>query len=109
MNINQATPAPGDTVTCKVPMEAHYSGYAGNPEMLFKPGMVGTVASIAAKVCIMDGEGYDDKEDFVVVDFQCPETKRRERVGLNFCNTVLLPNAAPLSVEQYASLGRISF
>ena len=39
-------PKIGDLVTCKVRREAFYSGYAGNPECWFEPGMVGVVGNV---------------------------------------------------------------
>lgn len=80
---------PGDQVTCKVPATAHYSDYGGNPERVFRPGMVGTVAFIAPKVRIVKGPGKDGRDSFLVIDFHCPETNKQERVGLNFCNVIL--------------------
>ena len=36
----------GMKVTCKRPVEAYYSNYAGNPKVTFEPGMIGTVAAV---------------------------------------------------------------
>lgn len=36
----------GDMVTCKEAVPAFYSKYAGNPEVVFRPGMIGTVGAI---------------------------------------------------------------
>lgn len=77
---------PGDKVTCKIPVEAYYSDYGGNPKMVFQPGMTGTVAAIAPKVRIVKGPQYDGKDEFLVVDYHAPETNNQERVSLNFCN-----------------------
>lgn len=35
----------GDKVTCKRPVSAYYSKYAGNPECYFNPGMIGIVVT----------------------------------------------------------------
>jgi len=80
---------PGDQVTCKHPVEAYYSDYGTNPKMVFQPGMVGTVKSIAPKVRIVrHGPEHDGKDEFLVVDYHAPETDQTERVGLNFCNAI---------------------
>lgn len=80
-------PKPGDQVTCLHPVDAYYSDYGGNPKMVFQPGMTGTVASIAPKVRIVrGGPEHDGKDEFLVVDYQCPVTNQQQRVGLNFCN-----------------------
>jgi hypothetical protein len=79
-------PQVGDKVTCKLAEPAYYSNYGGNPVMIFKPGMVGTVATIAPKVRKVKGPGCDGKDDFLVVDYHAPETNATQRVGLNFCN-----------------------
>jgi hypothetical protein len=81
----------GDRVTCRFAESAYYSRYAGRPEILFKPGMVGTIASITPKVKITTGQGKDSRPDFLVVDYEAPETGQTERVGLNYDNAVLLP------------------
>lgn len=82
----------GDKVTCKVPEHAYYSGYGGQPEMVFRPGYVGTVAAIASKVRMtpkqLRNKAHDGKADFLVVDYDCPITKETQRVGLDFCNAV---------------------
>lgn len=83
-------PKPGDRVTCKVEMPAYYSGYAGNPVMVFKPGMEGVVTSIAPKVRKCKGPGFDGKDDFLVVRYTAPESNKTEQVSLNFCNAVLV-------------------
>lgn len=78
---------PGMRVTCKYAVPAYYSKYAGNPEMLFRPGMIGIVASITPKVRIIgDPPTHDKNPMFLVVDYAAPETGKTERVGLNFCN-----------------------
>ena len=82
----KSDPKPGDRVTCLLPEPAYYSGYGGRPEMIFRPGMVGTVKSVAPKVCIVSGPGRDRRPDFLVVDYEAPETGKVERVGLNYAN-----------------------
>lgn len=56
----------GDEVTCKTDTPAYYSKYAGNPEVLFRPGMTGLVAAI--KVPAVTGR----KPTFTCVDFIGP-------------------------------------
>ena len=80
----------GDKVTCKV-AEPAYSGYTGTEAIYFKPGMVGVVSKIAPKVRIVSGPGKDRRSEFLVVDYTAPETGGTVRVGLNFCNAVLVP------------------
>ncbi len=80
-------PKVGDVVTCKHEVEAHYSGFNGNPRWMFTPGTPGTVAAIVPKVRIVGGSPIHDRRDmFLVVDYVCLETQGIRRVGLNFCN-----------------------
>lgn len=90
-------PQVGDVVTCKIAVEC--SSYTDNYyrylkqqrgwKLLFEPGMHGVVVSIAAKVRIVRYDARNDgKDTFLVIDF---ETERGvERVGLNWCNTVVV-------------------
>lgn len=82
-------PKIGDKVTCKHELPAYYSNYGGNGHLIFKPGMVGTVKSIAPKVCLVKKGNtnpcWDRKDEFLVVDYQ-DETNVTRRVGLDFCN-----------------------
>jgi hypothetical protein len=84
--------AVGDKVSCKVPVEAYYSNYGGNPIMVFRPGMVGTIASIAPKVRNtpkrLRDKAHDSKADMLVIDYDCPITGQLQRASLNYCNTV---------------------
>jgi hypothetical protein len=70
----KATPCPvkpGDKVTCRRPVEAYYSDYAGNPKVEFKPAMVGTVAAVdVPAVTVKRGER---EYVFALVDFTGPE------------------------------------
>jgi hypothetical protein len=85
-------PTPGQLVTCRFETAAYYSNYGLNKgqHIIFFPGMVGTVVSIAPKVT-MPKRGVklppdvDWKNEFVVVDYQ-DENGKTQRVGLNFCN-----------------------
>lgn len=79
-------PKAGDRVTCLVEQPAYYSGYGGRPAMTFRPGMVGTVRAVTAKVRLQRGPGKDRRPDFLVVDYHAPESGRTETVGLNYCN-----------------------
>jgi len=58
-------PKPGDVVTCLHAVEAYGSNYGPNKGnyMMFKPGMMGTVKSIAPKVTMSgnDDPRYDMK------------------------------------------------
>ena len=56
----------GDIVTVKEPIEAYYSAYAGNPEMIIQPGMIGRV--MATKVPNVSTKGH-----FNCIDFITPE------------------------------------
>jgi len=75
---------------CLIAERAYYSGYAGNPEMIFKPGMVGTVGAVVPKVRRVRRKylnpAYDNRPYFLAVDYDCPVTKQVQRVALNFCN-----------------------
>lgn len=90
-------PEIGDIVTCKVPVEVYNYWYYKRQhgrEVLFSPGMRGVVVSIAAKVRIVkDGARTDSKDTFLVVDFEA-ETST-ERVGLNWCNAVVVERTKP--------------
>ena len=83
-------PIIGDSVTCKHEVPAYYSNYGGNGHLIFKPGMIGIVASIAPKVHLVKKGNTDPRWDrvidFLVVDYQ-DETGKIQRVGLNYCNT----------------------
>lgn len=83
-------PQPGDRVTCKMEVEAYYSGFNGAPVVLFKPGMVGIVTCIAPKVSMVKGPEFDDLDDFLVVDFLDPSTGTTQRTSLNYCNAVVV-------------------
>jgi len=90
-------PTPGQTVTCLFETEAYYSNYGLNKgrHIIFRPGMVGIVASIAPKVHLPKRgielpPGIDRKDEFAVVDYQ-DENGETQRVGLNFCNVVEAP------------------
>ena len=56
----------GDTVTCKTPVRAFYSDYAGNPEVIFRPGMVGVVKAL--NVPAVTGK----ERTYTCVDFNGP-------------------------------------
>ena len=83
-------PQVGDRVTCKIAVDAYYSDYNGNPRWLFEPGMVGTVAVVAAKVRIVDGPQYDDRDQMLVIEYRDPDTDDLRRASLNFCNAELV-------------------
>jgi len=53
----------GDKVTVKTPVEAYYSGYAGNPKCITEPGEIGIVGAI--EVPYVTGNNCT----FVCVDF----------------------------------------
>lgn len=77
---------PGDKVTCKHPVEAYYG------TSVFRPGMVGTVMSVSPKVRMLPPDkSHDSKVHFLTIDYDCPSTGRKERCGLNYINTVLIP------------------
>ena len=78
----------GMRVTCLHEVEAYYSRYPkGRPEVIFKPGMIAIVASVAPKVRITGEPPVHDKlDEFIVVDYVDSATNKQERVSLNFCN-----------------------
>lgn len=81
---------PGDQVTCIHPVESYDSNYGPNKGIIieFKPGMIGTVSSIAPKVTKVPKLGdprYDNKADFLVVDY-LDENQQARRTALHFCN-----------------------
>lgn len=84
-------PTIGQQVTCRFPTAAYYSNYGLNKgtHIIFQPGMIGTIASIAPKVTLPKQgklpDGIDRKPDFAVVDY-LDENGNKQRVGLNFCN-----------------------
>jgi hypothetical protein len=80
---------PGDKVACKIEVPAYYSEYGSNPKMTFKPGMVATVVCIAPKVRIITcGPEHDSKNTMLVVDYDCPVTRKVQRTSLNLCNAI---------------------
>ena len=86
-------PQIGERVTCRTPVEAYYSRYAGNPECWFEPGDVGIVAEVDVPVVVnMTGHHF-----FSCVDFYkegIPHNERHGgspwRVGLYSDNMVIL-------------------
>ncbi len=82
----------GDKVTARHHPVKPYGrrGRLDQADLLFTPGMVGTVACIACKVCIVDDPAqpglYDSCPDMLVVDYHCPVTGTTQRTSLNFCN-----------------------
>jgi len=86
-------PQIGDKVTCKHELPAYYSNYGGNGHLIFKPGMIGTVAAIAPKVCLVKkgnvNPRWDRVADFLVVDYQ-DEIGVTRRVGLDYCNAKII-------------------
>ena len=85
--MKKRTATPGRAITVKHAVPSYYSGYAGRPSCIFKPGMVAIVHCITLKVCVV-GEGpvHDRKQEFIVADFVHPDTGAMERVGIDFCN-----------------------
>lgn len=95
----------GDIVTCKYTVGAYYSGYAGQPIMLFEPGMRGQVAAITPKTYVQPvDKKHDSKDTFLVVDFYHPEYGV-QRCGLNFCNAKRVDKAPLLP----SGIGKESF
>lgn len=94
-------PKPGDVVTCLHAVEAYGSNYGPNKGnyMMFKPGMMGTVKSIAPKVTMSgnDDPRYDMKENFLVVDY-FDEHNNKQRVGLHYCNTKVIDDTYEITV-----------
>lgn len=81
----------GSKVTVAWPVSSYYSNYGGNPVMMFRPGMTAVIGGIAPKVRVIGQKPENDtKVYFVYADYQCPETNRLERVGINFCNLVFV-------------------
>lgn len=72
----------GANVTTSEEVEAYYSNYAGNPKMVFKPGMIGTVGAVNVPYVTNRNNNYYDS--FVCVDFLEPQTGRIQRVGLSY-------------------------
>lgn len=64
--MSRRKPKVGDFVTCKVRVEAFYSGYAGQPECWFEPGMTGIVGAV--DVPFVRGAGAPG----ICVDFDGP-------------------------------------
>ena len=80
----------GQKVTCLHEVEAYYSGYNGNPKVMFTPNDVGIVRSIAPKVHILKClPVFDGCEDFLVIDFIHPE-HGKQRCHLNYCNVRII-------------------
>ncbi len=83
----------GDRVTCKREESAYYSGYAGNPVVIFKPGMVGVVGAVKVPY-VQTRSGQNSY--FVCVDFKVPGVFSGNpkfgndtwRVGLDYSNIV---------------------
>lgn len=94
-------PKPGDTVTCHYAVEAYDSDYGLNKgkRIVFNPGMMGVVKSIAPKVTISknDDPRYDMKENFLVVDY-FDEDNNKQRVGLHYCNARVIDDTYEITV-----------
>ena len=60
---------PGAPVTCKTPVDAYSSGYAGNPVVRFEPGMVGRLVELGVPSVQYGPEGEDV---MALVDFEGP-------------------------------------
>ncbi len=86
----------GDVVTCAYPESA----YTPDRQVMFEPGMRGTVQAIAPKVCLRDGPGKDRKHDFLVVDFEGADGKTY-RTGLNYVNAKRIQGGTQPSGEPY--------
>ena len=78
----------GAQVSTKQEREAYYSNYAGNPKMVFKPGMVGTVGAV--DVPYVSNKNNNFYESFVCVDFLEPQTGKIQRVGLSYEHITLV-------------------
>ena len=86
-------PKIGDVVTCKHPTEAYYSNYGITPFCEFTPEDTGIVAAIAPKVRMTPKDAtHDGLPDFACVDFE--KNGRQWRVGLNFCNVIIVTRKA---------------
>lgn len=59
----------GMKVTCKTRVEAYYSGYGGNPECWFEPGMVGTIGAVECPCVTYRYLQRGGTATFVCVDF----------------------------------------
>lgn len=100
---------PGNEVTCRYSVPAYYSNSGPNKGKIieFKPGMIGTVVSIAPKVTIPknphDPRCFDKKPDFLVVDF-FDEKNEKQRVALNFCNAKIVKDDYVIIVKFTRSL-----
>jgi hypothetical protein len=87
----------GDRVTVYEAIHAYYSGYAGNPEMLFTPNDVGVVKSVRVP-CVIFSEAY--KDVFVQIEFEKSGYNSIQKAelsswdaGINYQNIVVLPQA----------------
>ena len=67
----------GDKVTVTEEIEAYYSGYAGNPEVIIKPGQIGTVKSVHVPSL------WREKGFFNYVDFIIPGVFNGDRIHNN--------------------------
>ncbi len=74
----------GATVSVKTDVEGYYSNYGGNPKFFFKSGMIGVVGSVDVPSV------RRENVSFVCVDWDCPETGRKERCGVDYNNIVPL-------------------
>ena len=59
-------PEIGQKVTVSTEIKAYYSGYAGNPEVIIEPGMIGIVTAV--KVPCVNKQGFFNCVDFVIKD-----------------------------------------
>lgn len=77
----------GDTVTCLRQTHAYFSKRNGNPEMIFKPGMVGKVMAIQPKKKLFAASWESKVSYLLIVNYDCPQTGKTQAVGLDFYNT----------------------
>lgn len=87
----------GDKVTCRWPVEAYYSGYAGLPQMHFTPEMTGVVGAIDMPAVRY---GSFPSDTFLCVDFHVPDENAAHPSHQDWRAALGYDNVVPLEGEK---------
>ena len=94
-------PVKGEQVTCLRPIQAYYSGYAGNPICYFEPGDVGVIGAVDVPAVYHTPENPCDL--FACVDFEKKEAPQSGNNGAMWRCHMYYHQMIPL--DQYGAHG----
>jgi len=77
----------GDKVRVISSVEAFYSGYAGRPQLILSPDILGTVGAVRVPVVTIR-EPRRPYDEYVCVDYLCPITNEIQRAAVSYNNLV---------------------